>query len=70
MSVPAPVCIVRYSMLDWPVDISTKHKKGYLATHKALLGQVLVVTVNQEGITYDDNDDDVHNIVMMDIYKK
>jgi hypothetical protein len=51
-----------------------KHKKGYQATHKALLlGQVLVSTVNQEGITYDDDDnddDDVHNIGMMDIYKK
>jgi hypothetical protein len=30
---------------------------------------VLVSTANQEGITYDDNDDDVHNIGMMDIQK-
>jgi hypothetical protein len=54
-------------MLYGPVNISTKHQKGYQATHKALLGQVLVNTANQEGITYDDNDDDVKNIGMMDI---
>jgi hypothetical protein len=56
-------------------DLSTfqqQNKKGYQATHNALLRQVLVTTANQEGITYDndDDDDDVHNIGMMDIYKK
>jgi hypothetical protein len=57
-------------MLYRPVDISTTYKKGYQATQKALLGQVLVSTANQEGITYNNNDADVHNIGMMDIYEK
>jgi hypothetical protein len=49
-----------------------KAKKGYQATHKALLGQMLASTANQEGFTYehnDDDDDDVQNIGTMDIYK-
>jgi hypothetical protein len=45
-----------------------KNKKGYHATHNALLDQVLASTSNQEGITYDNNDDDVHN-TGMDICK-
>jgi hypothetical protein len=52
-------------MLYRPVNISTKNKNGYPATHKALLGQVLASITNQEVITYDNNDDDVHNIGMI-----
>jgi hypothetical protein len=44
-----------------PVNISTKYKKGYQTTHIELLGQVLASTANQEGITYENTDDDVHN---------
>jgi hypothetical protein len=51
-------------------QIPTKHQKGYQETHKSLSGQVIASTTNQEGFTYDDNDDDVHNIDMMDTYKK
>jgi hypothetical protein len=49
---------------------NNKNKKGYQATHNALVGQALASNANQEDITYDNNDDDVHNIGMMDIYKK
>jgi hypothetical protein len=68
MIVPAPIFIVRYSMLYRPVNMSTKNKKGYAATQKVLLGHLLSSTANQEGITYDNNDDDVQHIGMMDIY--
>jgi hypothetical protein len=51
------------------LSIFQQKQKGLPGTHKALLGQVLAGTTNKEGITYDNADDDVHNIDMMDIYK-
>jgi hypothetical protein len=49
---------------------NTKKATRQLTKHSWVRCLPLASTSNQEGITYDDNDDDVHNIGMMDIYKK